>query len=107
MMFVKVYQYHIQADKEKEYLEIQKTAAKIYEKYLDSKFMYIKSNSNPAKWIEIAWYKDEESYNHGMELVNEDSEIKYLFQSFKKLLDPNHPEIEEGDYSLILSKNLF
>ena len=41
-MFVKVYQYYIQKEKEEEYLSIQEKAGEIYKEYLDFHTIYLK-----------------------------------------------------------------
>ncbi|NBI27943.1 hypothetical protein [Chengkuizengella marina] len=87
-MFVKIYQYRIQPNKEEEYLEIQEKAAAIYAKHIDLKSVHIIYNANHSKWIQITWFKDEESYNRGIKLVNKEIERKKdLWQAFQSVLE--------------------
>ncbi|WHY77178.1 hypothetical protein QNH20_24385 [Neobacillus sp. WH10] len=98
MMFVKVYQYHIQKDKVDEYLGIQEKALEIYSRYLDFHTIYLNSKDDVTKWIEISRYKDEDEYQKSMKLINEQEEIQELFKAFQSLLDTNKSEISEEDF---------
>lgn len=97
-MFVKVYQYHIQQDKVKEYVEIQQKASEIYRKYIVSQTTYLNSMSDPTKWLEISRYENEEEYVKSMNLVNEEEEIRELFKTFQSLLVIDKKEIMEEDF---------
>jgi antibiotic biosynthesis monooxygenase (ABM) superfamily enzyme len=106
-MYVKVYVYHIQPEKEDKYLEIQEKAAKLYQKYIHSHSVHLKSKNHETKWIEISWYKDKEAYDNSINLVNQEKEIQELYASFQSVLDPTNPEIIEEDFLQIAAKNLF
>ncbi|WP_417897667.1 hypothetical protein ABN702_15410 [Bacillus haimaensis] len=97
-MFVKVYQYHIQQDKVKEYFEIQQKSSEIYRKYITSKTTYLNSKADPTKWLEISRYENEEEYDKSMKLVNEEAEIQDLFKRFQSLLVSEKREIIEEDF---------
>ncbi|PEY32272.1 hypothetical protein CN354_21815 [Bacillus cereus] len=90
-MFVKVYQYHIQIDKEKEYLEVQEKAASLYQKYIFIRSVYLKSNDDESKWIEMSWYKDEATYKKRIELISHEKELQELWKQFEGI----HPEKTE------------
>lgn len=106
-MYVKVHIYHVQPEKENIYLEIQEKAIKLYQKYIHVHSVHLKSKNDKTKWIEISWYKDKETYETSIALVNQDGEIQELFSSFLSVLDPTKPEIIEEDFSQIIAKNLF
>jgi hypothetical protein len=98
-MFVKVYQYHIQQGKVKEYFEIQQKASEIYRKYINSQTTYLNSKADPTKWLEISRYENEEEYYKSMKLVNEEEEIQELFKRFQSLLVTDKKEIMEEDFT--------
>ncbi|MEI4770856.1 hypothetical protein WAX74_14630 [Psychrobacillus sp. FJAT-51614] len=97
-MFVKIYQYHIQKDREDEYLMIQEKTSKIYARYFDFHIVYLNSKVDETKWIEIARYKDEEEYNKSLNIINEQKEIQELFKIFQSLLVVGKSEISEEDF---------
>lgn len=79
-MFVKIYQYQIQPDRVEEYLEIQKESAEIYGSYIDFHSFCINSYQDKSKWIEISKYKDENEYRKSIALINDNTEIRQLFE---------------------------
>ena len=85
-MFVKVYTYHIKKDKIETFLNIQEKTREIYSKYIDSHVIYIQSNEEQTKWMEISQYKDEVEYNKSIEIINRDKKIQELFKSFQEIL---------------------
>lgn len=97
-MFVKIYEYHIQRDKVEQYLAIQEKASEIYNRYLDFHTVYLNSKTEETKWLEITRYKDEDTYNKSMELINEQKEIQDLFETFQSLLLTEKREIREEDF---------
>jgi hypothetical protein len=106
-MFVKVYQYHIQKDKVDEYLAIQEKASEIYGRYLDFHTMYLNSKEDATKWIEISRYKDENEYQKGIDMINEQEEIQQLFLAFQSLLVSDKSEICEEDFIEKKEKHTF
>lgn len=97
-MFVKVYQYYIQKDKVDEYLAIQERASEIYGRYLDFHTIYLNSKEDATKWIEISRYRDEHEYQKNMDLINEEDEIRELFEVFQSLLVTDKSEIIEENF---------
>lgn len=97
-MFVKIYEYHIQKDKVEQYLAIQEKASEIYNRYLDFHAVYLNSKTEETKWLEIIRYKDEDTYNKSMELINEQKEIQDLFEDFQSLLLTGKRGIMEEDF---------
>lgn len=95
VLFVKIYQYHIQLNQIEEYLRIQDQAIKIYSQYVDFQTVYINSKEDATKWLEISTYKDENEYKKSIDLINEDKEIQELFKKFQSLLSPETEIIEE------------
>ena len=85
-MFVKVYQYHVQKEKEIEYLSIQEKVGEIYKQYLDFHTIYLKSKDCDTKWLEITYYKDEDDYKKGIKMMNKQLELQELFKSFQSVL---------------------
>ncbi|MEI5908692.1 hypothetical protein WAK64_16715 [Bacillus spongiae] len=106
-MFVKIYQYHIQKEKEEEYLSIQEKAGEIYAKHIDLHTLYFKSKENDTKWLEINCYKDQDTYNKSIELINKQIEIQKLFKSFQSVLVSEKSEILEEDFIKIKEKCTF
>lgn len=106
-MFVKVYQYYIQKEKEEEYLRIQEKAGEIYEKYLDFHTLYLKSKESDTKWLEITFYKDQDVYNKSIEIINKQIEIQELFKSFQSVLVSERSEVLEEDFLKIKEKCTF
>ena len=103
-MFVKVYQYYIQKEKEEEHLSIQEKAGKIYQEFLDFHTIYLKSKDSDTKWLEITFFKDEDDYKKSIEIINKQLEIQELFQSFQGVLVSEKNEITEEDFLKIKEK---
>lgn len=103
-MFVKMYEYYIQKDKMEEYLIIQEKASIIYGKYIHFQSMFLNSESDPAKWIEITKYKSEEEYLNSLKFINQHPDIQDLFRDFQALLVTDRAEILEGNY--VIKKEL-
>lgn len=78
-----------------QYLAIQEKASEIYNRYLDFHTVYLNSKTEETKWLEITRYKDEDTYNKSMELINEQKEIQDLFETFQSLLLTEKREIRE------------
>ncbi|MGD6941216.1 hypothetical protein ACQCT6_04180 [Cytobacillus gottheilii] len=99
-MFVKVYEYYIQDDKQEEFLDIQEKASRIYGRYLLFYTQYLQSKDDPTKWVEITRYNDEKEYVQSLELINQHSEIQALFKSFQSVLLTPKREIREENYTI-------
>ncbi|KQL34349.1 hypothetical protein [Psychrobacillus sp. FJAT-21963] len=97
-MYVKIYQYNIQKDKEEEYLYMQQKATAIYERYLDVHIMFLKSQEDVTKWVEIARYKDEEDYIKSINIITHEKEIKELFALFQTFLVADKSEVQEENF---------
>jgi hypothetical protein len=97
-MFVKVYHYHIQPEKEEEYLKIQLKTSEIYGRYVEAETFYLQSQGDNSKWMEITRYKSEEEYQKSISLIDEEEEIKELFIEFQALLVSGKEEITEEDF---------
>jgi hypothetical protein len=100
-MFIKVYEYYIQPDKEQEYLNIQQKAGEIYSRYLNVHSLHLKSMDDPSKWMEITRYRDKEEYKKSLDLINQYKEIKELFKEFQSLLASEKREIREEDFTVV------
>jgi hypothetical protein len=106
-MFIKIYEYHIQPDKEQEYLRIQQKAADIYSRHIDSQSIHLKSKEEPSKWMEITRYKNEDEYKRSIKLINQYKEIQELFKEFQSLLVSEKSEIREEDFIVVRERNTF
>lgn len=106
-MFVKVYQYYVQKEKEEEYLSIQEKACDIYKEFLDFHTIYLKSKESDTKWLEITFYKNEDDYKKSIEIINKQLEIQELFKSFQSVLVSEKNEITEEDFMKIKEKCTF
>ena len=94
-MFVKIYRYHIQPGKTKEFLDIQKRAGEIYKKHVHYRAVYLQSKDDPGLWLEIQWCPDEDTYRCAMKSINAEPGIKELWETFQALLDKEKPDIQE------------
>jgi heme-degrading monooxygenase HmoA len=106
-MFVKIYEYHIQPDKEQEYLNIQQKAGEIYKRHIDAHSLHLKSRDDPSKWMEITRYRDEEEYKRSIVLINQYEEIHELFRGFQSLLASEKSEIREEDFIAVKERETF
>lgn len=97
-MFVKMYQYYIQKDKEIEFLAIQEKVSEIYKKHIDFQTTYLQSLKDKTKWFEITKYKDENEYIQCIQKINELEEVQALFHTFQSLLVDGKREISEEDF---------
>ncbi|CAG9621476.1 hypothetical protein [Sutcliffiella rhizosphaerae] len=100
-MFVKIYCYHIKSDNTEAYLTLQKEAAAIYRKYIDSETTYLQCKEEPTKWMEMTKYASEEEYNKKIVLINENQEINELYKTFTKLLVEEKSEVLEENYFIV------
>ncbi|MCG3088934.1 hypothetical protein [Sporosarcina cyprini] len=97
MMFVKVYQYHVQKGKEDVFITIQGKVTEIYKRYLDFDSIYLNSKEDTTKWMEIVKCRDENEYNQGLAIINEQKEIQDLFKEFTSILC-DQSEIREESF---------
>ncbi|MGF9699938.1 MULTISPECIES: hypothetical protein [Paenibacillus] len=104
-MFVKVYQYQIQPGRIEEFLEIQKKSAEIYASYIDFHSFCINSNQDKSKWLEISKYKDENEYRKSINLINDNTEIRQLFEKFSSLLVNVETDLIEEEYTMKFNFN--
>ncbi|MCM3080805.1 hypothetical protein [Brevibacillus invocatus] len=95
-MFVKVYKYRIKPEREQEYLEIQKAAESIYERFVDKQSVHLKSKEDGSTWMEIHWYKDEPTYDQAVQLINEQEELQQLYREFMDILVSEENVLEEN-----------
>ena len=98
-MFVKVYEYYIQKEKENEFFAIQDQVSEIYQKNIDFQTTYLQSKTDETKWLEIAKYKDEDDYNQSIQFINKEEEIQALFHAFQSLLVDGKREISEENFA--------
>ncbi|MEG9295523.1 hypothetical protein V6B33_03595 [Mangrovibacillus sp. Mu-81] len=104
-MFIKIYEYHIQPDKEQEHLNIQQKAGEIYSRHIDSHSLHLRSKENPSKWMEITRYRDEDEYKRSIDLINQCEEIQELFTEFQSLLTSDKNGIREEDFVVVKERN--
>ena len=104
-MFVKLYEYHIQKDKENEFFSIQDKVFDIYRKHIEVHTTYLQSKNDETKWLEIANYKNEAEYIQCIQQINEEEEIQRLFNAFQLLLVDGKQVIREEDF--MLKKSIF
>ena len=97
-LFVKIYEYHINQDKEEFFLEIQDKVSQIYNKYLCCEVMYLKSIDDATVWVEIAKYSSEEEYFKHIKNLNNEPVIQELFEQFESCLIPGKMDIRERDF---------
>ncbi|MFQ6126072.1 MAG: hypothetical protein ACE5R6_15910 [Candidatus Heimdallarchaeota archaeon] len=97
-MFVKVYRYRIPPEKTDKVLAIQRRVDQLYKKHIHYRVVILRSKKDPNLWLEIHWYPNEESYRHGMELINAEPMVCQLWHEFQPNLDPNDSTIYEEYY---------
>jgi hypothetical protein len=98
-MFVKIYQYHIQKEKENEFFALQNQVSEIYRKHIDFHTTYLQSKTDETKWLEITKYKDETDYNQSIQLINEEEEVEALFHAVQSLLVDELREVSEENFT--------
>ncbi|WP_449537600.1 hypothetical protein [Ferdinandcohnia sp. Marseille-Q9671] len=101
-MFVKVYSYHIQPAKNKEFVHIQKRTSELYGRYIDVQTTYLQSSEDQTKWLEISKYRSEEDYLKSIQLINNQKEIQDLFLAFQSILEQE--KITEENFTEIRLK---
>jgi hypothetical protein len=104
-MFVKMYQYHIQAGQTGDYLAMQEEASEIYRQYADFHTIYLNSQEDKNKWIEMTVYQSQEDYQKAMQGIDKQAEIHGLFDRFQSLLCPENSQITEE--SFVIRKEIF
>ena len=97
-MFVKIYEYHIQKDKEVFFQEIQEKTIQVYNQYLSCEVMYLKSIDDETMWLEISKYYSEEEYLIGIQKINTEPVIRELFEQFESCLVPEKRSIRERNF---------
>lgn len=100
-MFVKMYQYYIHPEKTEQFWAVQKKPNSLYTKYVQYRVHFLRDEKNPSRWLEIQYYPNQESYEKGQRLVNEDQEIKELWKAFQSVLDPRYQIIQEEQFSSV------
>ena len=101
-MFVKIYEYNIEKDKEVFFLEIQEKAVQIYKEYLSCDVMYLKSINDETMWLEISRFSSQEEYLIGIQKVNNEPVIIELYEQFESCLVPEKQNIRESDFVMKL-----
>lgn len=96
-MFVKVYTYHIQPAHEEDFLKVQAVAEAIYSKFTARRTIYLKSKEEQTKWMEMQFYKDEDTFIESIKILNEQEELKDLYKKFLSVLDAKK-EAKEEDF---------
>jgi hypothetical protein len=81
-MYVKVYEYHIKPEMEKEFSKIQAEAEKIYSEHIDKQTIYLKCKEDSSKWIEMNFYQDENRYNECIKVIDQNDKIQNCMQIF-------------------------
>ena len=101
-MYIKIYEYHIEKDKEEFFLEIQEKAVRIYKKYLSCNVLYLKSTDDETMWLEVSRFGSQEEYLIGIQKVNNEPAIKELYEQFESCLVPEKLNVRESDFTLKL-----
>lgn len=104
-MFVKVYKYQIKPHREHEYLNIQKAAESIYERFVDKQSIHLKSKEDDSTWMEIHWYKDESTYDQAILLINEQEELQLLYRKLMDVLISEENVLEENYFQALASRS--
>lgn len=97
-MFVKQYTYRVHPEYAERCREIQRRAGEIYDEYVDSRTVVLRSEDNPWQWTEIQWYRDRETHDEAMERINAEPEISRLWREFETTLDRDDSKIHEAHF---------
>ena len=74
-MPVKVYRYRVRPDAVERFLEIQRRADALYGQHVEYRQELLQSRDDPAEWLELHRFEDEEAYSSGLTRLNEEPEI--------------------------------
>lgn len=99
-MFVKLFSYHINPAKEKEYLKIQEEAERIYSRFIEKKTLHLQSKEDKTKWLEVHIYENEKSYEESIHLIDAQQEIRGLYKQFLEVITTQE-DISEEDYNQV------
>ena len=97
-MFVKIYEYHIQKEKEALFLDIQDKVRALYQEYVSCDVMLLKSLDDETKWVEVSKYDNEDAYQNDIQIINKERAVQALFKAFEGCLVADKAEISEQNY---------
>lgn len=97
-MFVKIYEYHIQKEKEALFLDIQDKVRALYQEYVSCDVMLLKSLDDETKWVEVSKYDNEDAYQNAIQIINKERAVQALFKAFEGCLVADKAEISEQNY---------
>ncbi|WP_088548661.1 hypothetical protein [Paenibacillus aquistagni] len=98
-MYVKVYQYSVQAEQIEQCLELVSESDLLYKQFVNYTMLIRRSREQPTKLTEVHLYKSEEEYVEAMGKMKDDAQIQALFEQFLRTLSPENPEIKEETYT--------
>jgi hypothetical protein len=99
-MYVKVYEYHIKPEMEREFIKLQAEAEKIYSEHIEKQSIFLKSKEDSSKWIEMIFYQDENRYNECIKVIDHHEKIQNLYAIFLSLI-VSKTEVTEGNYEQV------
>jgi hypothetical protein len=94
----RVYRYRVRPEAVERFLEIQRRADALYGQHVQYRQELLQSRDDPAEWLELHWFEDEEAYKAGLARLNENPEIAELFAGFLETLQS--PEAAEALYEV-------
>lgn len=100
-MFTVVYNYHVQPEKTKQYVILEKEAIKIYLEHGCLGVELYRNAKDPRKWMEINRFKDRQHYHEVIAAVDNDPRIRSLFEKFLSFYS-EHNKPEKTTYHRIL-----
>ncbi|WP_423410159.1 hypothetical protein AABM38_09590 [Heyndrickxia sp. MSNUG] len=102
-MFFKVYTYHVKPEREQDFFEIQAQAENVYSRFVEKQSLFLRSKDDNAKWMEIQIYKDENSFNESIKIIDQQKEIIDLYTRFMKLIISKEELIEENYEQILIT----
>jgi hypothetical protein len=84
---VRAYRYRVHPAAVERFLEIQRRANALYEQHVQYRQELLQRRDDPAEWLELHRFEDEEAYRAGLARLSENQEIAQLFAAFLETLE--------------------
>lgn len=97
-MYIKVYEYHIQASKTADFLAYNRLPETLYEKYLAVEMLLLKKEGADTEWMELNAFASKEQFDSSSPLIEADPGHAELFQRFSDCIVPGTP-LAESSYT--------
>jgi hypothetical protein len=95
--FVKAYRYRLKPDAVDGCLDAWRRAQEVYARHVPMTSIHYRSTEDPAQWLELNVFPDEEAYARGVERVNADPDHDEIWRLVEAALA--EPRIESESYA--------